>query len=75
MPVRSTTYYATPGTFSITAFELAYVTILAVKREGTGYNITTATPGNREVEYTAGAGKLEFENEFAAEKVFVLYKY
>ena len=64
MGVRSQTYDAPPGEFKLTIPELAYRKIISVKREGTGYDIVTGTPGSRHVQYNDWLGRFIFINSF-----------
>lgn len=64
MGVRSQTYDAPPGEFKLTIPELAYRKIISVKREGTGYDIVTGTPGSRQVQYNDWLGRFIFVNSF-----------
>ena len=64
MGVRSQTYDAPPGEFKLTIPELAYRKIISVKREGTGYDIVTGTPGSRQVQYNDWLGRFIFINSF-----------
>jgi len=53
-------------------------TILAVTREGTGYDETTGTPGNRQFRHNAVTGVIEFGSSWpgnpGGEVIYVLYK-
>lgn len=64
MAVRSQTYEGQPGEFKLTIPELAYRKIISVKREGTGYDIVTGTPGSRQVQYNDWLGRFIFINSF-----------
>ena len=65
MAVKSAYYSGTAGTNYIDIPGLAYRKIVSVKREGLGYNIVYATPGNRQVQYVPGLGRFEFLNDFS----------
>ncbi len=65
MAVKSAYYSGTAGTNYIDIPGLAYRKIVSVKREGLGYNIVDATPGNRQVQYVPGSGRFIFLNDFS----------
>jgi hypothetical protein len=87
MAVRSAYYNGPNGRTAVIVPELAYRSIVSVKREGLGYNIVDGTPGNREAQYVAADGKFIFENPFTStvvdmgaydlrinEKIFIIWK-
>lgn len=65
MAVRAQTYTGIVGLFYLLVPTLAYRKIVSVKREGTGYDIVTVSPGNRQVQYTDSEGRFTFVNAFA----------
>lgn len=75
-------YNTTPGADFIAVPELAFVTVLKVKREGLGYDVTTAStfPGNRQVRHQVSSGILTFLVPFndvgggIGEPIYVLFK-
>jgi hypothetical protein len=89
MAVRSAYYIGPVGAFEVVIPSLAYRKIVSVKREGTGHNIVSDPPGNRQVQYTAATGGFKFENAFTGtsttmplpvgfpivnEKIFVIWE-
>ena len=80
--VTSKTFIPVPGSTFFDDASLAYVTILRLCVEGTGYNATTGSPGNREYKYE-DFGRVSFLNPFPGspvtdvnrQRLFIKYKY
>lgn len=53
--------YGSPGESTVTDPRLAYVNMLIVKREGVEYDFVAELPGNRQVFYERGMGRLWFD--------------
>jgi hypothetical protein len=73
-------YNTVAGSYSIVISELAFIPaadIIKIKREGFQYDlITSGTPVNRQVLYTAKSGKLTFDTPHGINaKVYVLYQH
>ncbi len=84
MTIKEMILIGTPGGTFVQSPLLANVIPLNVKRVGTGYiMIIGSAPGNRQVEYGGGEGKLTFQNAFSGniaddtgrEDIYIRYKY
>lgn len=62
--VKSISVKGYPGLNFVSHDELKYARVLTVTREGMGYDLTDATPGNRQAKHTTSTGKIEFEQIF-----------
>lgn len=91
MEVRSRSYRTVAGQYTLYVPTLAFRELVSVKRGGIGHDIiTTGTPGNRQVLYTASDGGFAFNTAFVAmpgdepdagavtdlvsEKIFIIWK-
>lgn len=83
--VKSYSFSTVPGQDFIQRPELAYVSILNVKRSGIGYTVVDGdepiSSGERKVQHFWSSGKLKFADvfntpsgEFGPESVFVMWK-
>lgn len=88
MTITARLFDTVPGAYSFSSAELANVVILCVCRGGLGYDcIIGSPPGNRQAQYSNGAGSITFQNPFTGagpgasndidppEQVYVRYKY
>ena len=89
MTITARLFDTVPGSYTFSSSLLANVVVLCVCRQGVGYDCIVGTaPGNREVQYSDGAGSLTFQNPFIGsgsgsssddlnppEQIYVRYKY
>lgn len=88
MTITARLFDTVPGSYTFSSALLANVVILCVCRQGIGYDcIIGSAPGNREAQYSNGAGSLTFQNPFTGpgpgsttdedpiEQIYVRYKY
>lgn len=74
--ITSKTYQGQAGLNYIQSSDLAFATVIAVKREGLQYDRYISGDPNRRYTHDSATGKVSFPIAFAAggEKVFVMYK-
>lgn len=86
MSIKTKTYFCTPGQTSITDYQLAFVTVLRVTREGFVYS--EGEPSSLKFSYDHNAGKIQFDpanpfynpggvgrpNRYQLERITVKYK-
>ena len=63
MALESITLIGPPGVSYVSHDVLKYSKVITVTREGTGYDLTTETPGNRQVKHTSATGRIDFQSD------------
>lgn len=63
MTLETKYYYGVPGTTWLADPTLIFVQVIRLTRQGLGYNMVEATPGNREFTHDQATGVLTFSDD------------